>query len=62
MDKIDETYWKNKRIQTKLHMAILEVIPADVLYANIIVVLVDLLRTFTNDAFHKDIYGVKKRA
>ena len=60
MSEIDEEYWKNKRIQTKLNLAILEAIPADVLYANIIIVLVDLLRTFTNDAFHEDIYGVER--
>ena len=53
--QLREEYFENKQEQNKIRLAILQAIPEDVYYHNLIIVLAELLGRFTAAAFEEEV-------
>jgi len=56
MQKISKKKQEDAKEQAQIRLALLQAMPTDVLYENIIIALIDLTKQFANDM----VYGVKE--
>lgn len=54
--ELPQEYFDNKAEQSKIKQAVLECLPTEVYYHNIIIALAEMLAQFTKDAFKDDVF------
>ena len=60
--KLTDEYFENKREQARISLAILEAIPEDVFYHNLIFVLSGLLQRMVEGAYSEDVFSASHKA